>query len=107
MLSVTDPGGKSGHVPPIEDGNGVWPLGGRKSNDSIVNLCKSKDFGLHRIDIGYGFGPPRKKYTLPFGLPRGWYPPPNVFSMSHFLHLEYNFDVLGSCWGSICAHLEV
>jgi len=29
-------GGKSGHCPPIEVGNGVWPLGGRKSNDSTV-----------------------------------------------------------------------
>src|SRR6218665_679922 len=32
--------------PPIEVGNGVWPpLGGRKSNDSTVNMLKSKDFG--------------------------------------------------------------
>src|SRR6218665_3057486 len=36
--------GKSGHGPPIEVVNGVWhPLGGRKSNDSIVNLSKCKD----------------------------------------------------------------
>jgi len=26
--------------------------------------------------------------VLTFGLPRGWYPPPKVFSMSHFLLLE-------------------
>jgi len=32
-------------APPIEVGNGVWPLGGRKSSDSIVNLRKSNDFG--------------------------------------------------------------
>src|SRR6218665_3920146 len=39
-------GGKSGHPPPIEVGNGVWhPLGGRKSNDIIVNLPKSNEFG--------------------------------------------------------------
>jgi len=32
--------------PPIEVGNRVWPpLGGRKSNDIIVNLSKCKDFG--------------------------------------------------------------
>ena len=57
--SVADPGGgKSGHGP---HGSCQWslaPLGGRKSNDSIVNLSKSKDFGSSRIDVGYGFGPP-------------------------------------------------
>ena len=36
------------------------PLGSRKSNDSIVNLSKSKDF-TPRIDVGYGFGPPTEK----------------------------------------------
>jgi len=39
------------------------PLGGRKSNDSIVNLWKCKDFGP-RIDVGYGFGPPTEKYDV-------------------------------------------
>src|SRR6218665_2023053 len=40
-------GDKSGHGPPIEIGNGVWPPSGTeiKSNGSIVILLKSKDFG--------------------------------------------------------------
>src|SRR6218665_3190132 len=33
-------------------------LGGRNSNDIIMNLCKCKDFGPPLIDVGYGFGPP-------------------------------------------------
>ena len=33
--------------------------------------------------------------------------PVTVFCISHFLHLEYNFDVLDSCWGYICTHLDV
>src|SRR6218665_2931365 len=57
-------GGQIRPWPPIEVGNEVCPLGGRKSNDSIVNLCKSKDFGGPRIDVGYGFGPLRKHTTL-------------------------------------------
>ena len=44
---------------------------------------------------------------LTFRLPRGWYPRPSGFCISHLLHVEYNFDVLGSCWGSIGTHLEV
>src|SRR6218665_2938258 len=39
-------------------------LGGRKSNDSIVNLSKCKDIGPTRIDVGYGFGPLRINTTL-------------------------------------------
>jgi len=65
VRSVADPalsggskgrGGKSGHGPPIELGNGVWPPSGtgRKSNDSIVHLWK----------CGYGFGPLRKNNIL-------------------------------------------
>ena len=53
-------GGKSGHGPPIEIGNGVWPpLEGRKSNDSTVNLLKSK-----AGDLAYGFGSPLQKETI-------------------------------------------
>jgi|SRR6218665_632570 len=37
------------------------PLGGRKSNGSVANLSKCKDFGLPRIDVGYGFGSPTEK----------------------------------------------
>src|SRR6218665_3400200 len=42
---MADPGGQIRSWPPIEVGNGVWPplegrLGGRKCNDSIVNLSK-------------------------------------------------------------------
>src|SRR6218665_610832 len=50
--------------PTIEVGNGVWPPRGRKSNDSIVNLPKSNDFGPPRITVGYGFGPPMEKYHI-------------------------------------------
>src|SRR6218665_2944356 len=51
--------------PSIEVGNGVWhPLGGRKSNDSTVNMSKSKDFGPPRINFGYGFGLPTENDTL-------------------------------------------
>src|SRR6218665_185150 len=62
---VADPRGANPAMAPIEVGNGVWPpLGGRKSNDSTVNMCKSKDFGP-LFDVGYGFGPPlRKKIPL-------------------------------------------
>ena len=39
-------GGKSGHGPPHRSWQwSLAPLGGRKSNESIVNLPKSKDFG--------------------------------------------------------------
>ena len=41
------------------------------------------------------------------GYQRGWYPPPTVFCLSHLWHMEYNFEVLGSCWGSIWTHLVV
>ena len=34
-----------------------------------------------------------------------WYTHPKVFSMSHFLHLEYNFDVLGIPVGGPFAHI--
>ena len=62
LTTVADPGGKSGHGHPIEVVNGVGPpLWGRKSNDSIVNLSKCRDFGPPRIDVGYGFGPPTEK----------------------------------------------
>ena len=60
-------GGSRGQIrpwPPIEVGNGVWPtLGGRKSNDSVVNLAKCKGFGPPRIDVGYGFTPPYGEST--------------------------------------------
>jgi len=46
MLSGGSRGGKSGHGPPIEIRNGVWPpLRDRKSNGSILILLKSKEFG--------------------------------------------------------------
>src|SRR6218665_3835891 len=50
-----DPGGgKSG--PPSKMAMEFGPpLGGRKSNDSIVNLSKCRILGP-RIDVGYGFG---------------------------------------------------
>src|SRR6218665_2173611 len=38
-------GGKSGHFPNRSWQWSLLPLGGRKSNDSIVNLWKCKDFG--------------------------------------------------------------
>jgi len=50
---VADPGGANPAMPPIEVGNGVWPLGGRKSNGSIVNFSKSKDFGPPLQKIGH------------------------------------------------------
>jgi len=40
------------------------PLGGRKSNDSIVNLSKCKEFGPSSIDVGNGFAPPYGKYHI-------------------------------------------
>ena len=40
---------------------------GRKNNDSdTVNLWKSKGFGPP-IDVGYGFGPPTKKFIIKRG----------------------------------------
>ena len=50
-----DPGGgKSG--PPSKMAMEFGPpLGGRKNNDSIVNLSKCRILGP-RIDVGYGFG---------------------------------------------------
>jgi len=45
LHSVADPGGKSGHGPPSKLAMEFDPLGGRKSNDSIANLSKCKDFG--------------------------------------------------------------
>ena len=41
---------------------GLAPLGGRKSNDIIVNFPKSTDFAP-RIGAGYGFGPPLRENT--------------------------------------------
>src|SRR6218665_3948774 len=41
------------------------PLGRSKSNDSIVNLLKSNDFGPPRIAVGYGFGPPGSEVLDP------------------------------------------
>ena len=38
-------GGKSGHGPPSKLAMEFGPLGGKNSNDRIVNLCKFKDFG--------------------------------------------------------------
>src|SRR6218665_2674933 len=58
-------GGTSGHGPPLKLTMEFAPLGGRKSNDSIVNLSKYKDFGLRRINVGYGFAPlPTEKYHI-------------------------------------------
>src|SRR6218665_2175272 len=38
----------------------------------------------------------------------GWYPPtPTVLCISHLLHMKWNFNVLGSCWGTVWTHLEV
>src|SRR6218665_1207430 len=46
--------------------------------------------------------------VLTFRLPRGgWYSPPTVVCISHLLHMEENFDVLGSCLWSIWTHLKV
>ena len=56
-------GGKSGHGPHRRWQWSLAPLGGRKSNDSIVNLSKCKDFAP-RIDVGYGFGSPYGKYHI-------------------------------------------
>ena len=62
---MADPGGANPAMAPIEVGNGVWPpSGGRKSNDSTVNMSKSKNFGPPRIDVGYGFAPPTENATL-------------------------------------------
>src|SRR6218665_2969812 len=37
-----------------------------------------------------------------------WYThSPTVFCISLLLHMKYNLDVLGSCWGFIWTHLEV
>src|SRR6218665_2635748 len=56
-------GGKSGHGPPIEIGNGVWtPLRDRKSNGSIVILLKSKDFGPPVAMSATDLAPPMEKY---------------------------------------------
>jgi len=66
LETVADPGGQIRPWPtPIEVGDGVWaPLGGRKSNDSIVNLSKCKEFGPSSIDVGYGFATPTENTTL-------------------------------------------
>ena len=63
QFPVADPGrGKSGHGPSIEVVNGVWsPLGSRKSNDSIVNLSKSKDFGPPVSMSATDLAPPTEK----------------------------------------------
>jgi len=60
--TVADPGGANPAMdPPIEVGNGVWsPLGGRKSDDSIVNMSKSKDFGPPVLMSVTDFAPLRK-----------------------------------------------
>ena len=55
---MADPGGANPAM--ALHRNWQWnlaPLGGRKSNDSIVNLSKCKDFGPSRIDVGYGLPP--------------------------------------------------
>ena len=45
MESVADPrGANPGITPPSKLAMEFGPLGGRKSNDSIVNLSKCKDF---------------------------------------------------------------
>ena len=47
LVTVADSeGGKSGHGPPSKLAMEFGSLGGKKSNDSIVNLWKCKDFGL-------------------------------------------------------------
>src|SRR6218665_43607 len=63
QFPVADPGrGKSPHRPSIEVVNGVWsPLGSRKSNDSIVNLSKSKDFGPPPYRCRLRIWPPTEK----------------------------------------------
>src|SRR6218665_3048230 len=49
--------------PPSKLAMEFGPLGGRKSNDIIVNLPKSNHFAP-RIAVGYGFGPPTEKYHV-------------------------------------------
>src|SRR6218665_3540712 len=67
------------------------PLGGRKRNDSTVNLSKSKDFGPPAIDAGYGFGSPTEKYHIKT-LKR------SITKKSHqkFWEIDDNFG--GKCW---------
>jgi len=61
---VADPGGQIRPWPPAKLSMEFGPLGGRKRNDSTVNLSKSKDFGPPAIDAGYGFGSPTEKYHI-------------------------------------------
>src|SRR6218665_3269224 len=65
VLSVTeaDPGGQSGHGPPSKLAMEFAPLEGRKSNDSTVNLWKSKGFGPLSMSAS-DLAPLRKKTIL-------------------------------------------
>ena len=69
LMMSDDSGGSRGRQirpwPPIEVGNGVWPpIGGRKCNDSIVNLPKSNDFGPPVSLSATDLVPIRKNTTL-------------------------------------------
>src|SRR5688572_4284929 len=37
----------------------------------------------------------------------GWLPPLYVFCFTNLFHMEYNFDILGSCRRFTCAQFEV
>src|SRR6218665_1698325 len=80
-LGLITSGGSRGTNPamalPIEVGSGVCPpLGGRNSNDKIVNLCKFQDFGPPNrcgLRIWPPYGKPVyqhiKQFRLKFALP--------------------------------------
>src|SRR6218665_1263739 len=57
-------GGQSGHGPPSKLAMDLGPLKGRKSNDSTVNLWKSKGFGPpYRCRLRI-WPPPTEKYHV-------------------------------------------
>ena len=57
-------GGKSGHGPRIEVGNGVWPPSGTERVMTTLRICRNVMILVPRIDVGYGFGPPTVKYRI-------------------------------------------
>ena len=62
FVTVADPGeGKSGHGPHRSWQWSLAPIGGRKSNDSIVNLSKCKDFAPLVSMSATNVAPIRKK----------------------------------------------
>jgi len=48
----------------------------------MIDICSNE---LISIDMKLIIA---KSHILTFRLPRGWYPTPTVFLISHFLHLE-------------------